>query len=79
MTETIAPVDKPVSRPRSRKPASVSASALALHLNCTRCGKVAVSRSTRAALPICDTCGSSGSNYRAVGPTLMTSRPKPSC
>ena len=36
MTETIAPVAKPVSRPRSRKPASVSASALALHLDCRR-------------------------------------------
>ena len=36
MTETIAPVAKPVSRPRSRKPASVSASALALHLDCSR-------------------------------------------
>jgi hypothetical protein len=29
-------VAKPVSRPRSRKPATVSASALALHLDCTR-------------------------------------------
>jgi hypothetical protein len=36
MTETIAPVAKPVSRPRSRKPATVSASALALHLDCSR-------------------------------------------
>jgi hypothetical protein len=36
MTETIVPVAKPVSRPRSRKPASVSASALALHLDCSR-------------------------------------------
>jgi hypothetical protein len=30
------PVAKPVSRPRSRKPAPVSASALALHLDCSR-------------------------------------------
>ena len=30
------PVAKPVSRPRSRKPATVSASALALHLDCSR-------------------------------------------
>src|SRR5258708_13669120 len=29
-------VAKPVSRPRSRKPATVSASALALHLDCSR-------------------------------------------
>jgi hypothetical protein len=37
MTETVAidrpPVAKPVSRPRSTKPATVSASALALHLD----------------------------------------------
>jgi hypothetical protein len=40
MTETVGtdrpPVAKPVSRPRSRKPATVSASALALHLDCSR-------------------------------------------
>jgi hypothetical protein len=36
MTETVAPVAKPVPRPRSRKPATVSASALALHLGCSR-------------------------------------------
>ena len=40
MAETVAidrpPVAKPVSRPRSRKPATVSASALALHLDCSR-------------------------------------------
>src|SRR4029077_13163559 len=40
MTETVAddrpPLAKPVSRPRSRKPATVSASALALHLDCSR-------------------------------------------
>jgi len=40
MAETAAidppPVAKPVSRPRSRKPAIVSASALALHLDCSR-------------------------------------------
>jgi hypothetical protein len=40
MTETIGiaspPVAKPVSRPRSTKPATVSASALALHLDCSR-------------------------------------------
>jgi hypothetical protein len=37
-TVTIArpPVAKPVSRPRSRKPATFSASALALHLDCSR-------------------------------------------
>ena len=40
MTETVdidrPPVAKPVSRPRSRKPATVSASALAQHLDCSR-------------------------------------------
>ena len=40
MTETVTigrpPVAKPVSRPRSRKPATVSASALAQHLDCSR-------------------------------------------
>ena len=40
MTETVAierpPGAKPVSHPRSRKPATVSASALALHLDCSR-------------------------------------------
>ena len=40
MTETVAidrpPVARPVSRRRSRKPATVSASALALHLDCSR-------------------------------------------
>jgi hypothetical protein len=40
MAETVAidrpSVAKPVSRPRSRKPATVSASALALHLDCSR-------------------------------------------
>lgn len=36
MTETVAPVAKPVPRPRSRKPATVSASALAQHLDCSR-------------------------------------------
>ncbi|QIG93494.1 hypothetical protein [Bradyrhizobium sp. 6(2017)] len=37
MTETVAPVAKPVSRPRSAKSATtVSASALALHLDCSR-------------------------------------------
>ena len=40
MTETVTidrpAVAKPVSRPRSRKPATVSASALARHLDCSR-------------------------------------------
>jgi hypothetical protein len=37
-TATIArpPVAKPVARPQSKKPATVSASALALHLDCSR-------------------------------------------
>lgn len=40
MAETATPdrpsVAEPISRPRSRKPATVSASALALHLDCSR-------------------------------------------
>jgi hypothetical protein len=40
MAETVTnyrpPVAKPISRPRSRRPATVSASALAQHLDCTR-------------------------------------------
>src|SRR6187399_2109856 len=40
MTEAVSsdgsPVAKSVSRPRSAKPATVSASALALHLDCSR-------------------------------------------
>jgi hypothetical protein len=36
VTETVAPVAKPVPRPRSRRPVTVGASALALHLDCTR-------------------------------------------
>ena len=75
MTETVGTdrpsVAKPVSRPRSAKPATVSASALALHLDCSRTyiGKLeaegviqrTASRSIRAALPTCVTCGASGS------------------
>jgi hypothetical protein len=36
MTDTAAPVAKPFARPRSRKPETVSATALALHLDCSR-------------------------------------------
>ena len=36
MTDTAAPVAKPVPQPRSRKPATVSASAQAQHLDCSR-------------------------------------------
>jgi hypothetical protein len=36
MSETIAPVAKPVPRPRSRRAETVSASALAQHLDCSR-------------------------------------------
>jgi hypothetical protein len=35
-TDTVVSVAKSVSRPRSRKPATVSASALALQLDCSR-------------------------------------------
>jgi hypothetical protein len=48
MAETVSidrpSVAKPVSRPRSRKPAVVSASALALHLDCSRTYVVKLSR-----------------------------------
>ena len=91
MTATVA-IDRPsvansVSRPRSRKPATVSASALAQHLDCSRTyiGKLeaegvssagTASRSTRAALPTCDTCGASGGNRHARRQTQTTrSRP----
>lgn len=36
MTETVAPIAKPSPRPGPRKPATVSASALAQHLDCSR-------------------------------------------
>jgi hypothetical protein len=36
MTETVAPVAQPVSRPRPRKRATVCASTLARHLDCSR-------------------------------------------
>jgi hypothetical protein len=36
MSETVAPVAKPVPRPRSRRAETVIASALALHLDCSR-------------------------------------------
>ena len=86
MAETVAidrpSVAKPVSRRRSAKPATVSASALALHLDCSRTyiGKLeaegVIQRQgdgfplDRAALPTCDTCGASGGNRRAVKRTL---------
>jgi|GEM_PF-4378888 hypothetical protein len=95
MTETVGfdrpSVAKPVSRRRSAKPATVSASALAQHLDCSRTyigkletegviqRKVTASRSTGAALPTCDTCGASGSNRRARRLTPRTSRPRPRC
>ncbi|MET4177901.1 hypothetical protein ABIB99_009040 [Bradyrhizobium sp. LA6.1] len=77
MTETVAPVAKPVPRPRSRSAETVSASALAQHLDCSRTyiGKLeaegVIQRQgdgfplDQAASPICDTCGASGGNRRA--------------
>ena len=75
MAETVAidrpSVAKPVSRPRSRKPATVSASALALHLDCTRTyiGKLeaegVIQRQgdgfplDQSRVAYCDTCGAS--------------------
>ena len=96
MAETIAN-DRPpaaraaVSRPRPTKLATVSASALALHLDCSRAyiGKLeadgviqrqgTASRSTRAALLISDTCDASGGNVLVRKPTLITSRSRPRC
>jgi hypothetical protein len=97
MTETVTIARPPVaraavSRPRSRKPATVSASALALHLDCSRTyiakleaeGVIqrqgdGFSRWIRAALPTCDTCGASGGNRHAVRQTLITSRSRQRC
>jgi hypothetical protein len=81
---------KPSSRPRSRKPATVSASALARHLDCSRTyiGKLeaegVIQRQgdgfplDRAALS-CGTCDVSASNRPAVWPTPRTSRSRPRC
>jgi hypothetical protein len=38
---------------------------------------VTASRSTRAGLPTCDTCGARGGSHRARRPTLITSRSRP--
>jgi hypothetical protein len=60
MAETVSidrpSVAKPVSRPRSRKPAVVSASALALHLDCSRAYVAKLSRGVCRACdwPGCD-------------------------
>ena len=79
-------VAKPVPRPRSRKPATVSASALALHLDCSRTyiGKLVAEgvirrqgdsfRSTGAALLTCDTCDASVSGHLAR--RLMPNTPR---
>ena len=95
MTATVT-IDRPsvakaVSRPRSRKPVTVSASALVLHLDCSRTyvGKLGAEGviqrqgdgfcSIGAELPTCDTCGANGSNHRARRQTLITSRSRPRC
>jgi hypothetical protein len=79
-----------VSRRRSAKPATVSASALAQHLDCSRSyirkleaeGVIQRqgdgSRSMRRVRPICGSCGASGSNRRAVRQTLIFSGRRPS-
>ena len=90
MAETVGidrpPVAKPVSRPRSRRPATVSASALTLHLDCswTYIGKLEAEGVIqqqgngfpldRAVLLTCDTCGASIGDHRARRPTLIRSR-----
>jgi hypothetical protein len=72
----------------AKEAATVSASVLAQHLDCSRAyiGKleaegvierVTASRSTRAASPTCDTCGASGGNHRAVRLMPITSGSRP--
>lgn len=70
---------------------TVSASALTLHLDCSRTysGKLeaegVIQRQgdgfplIRAVLPTCDACGASGGSPHAVRPTLITSGPRPRC
>ena len=86
-TQIVTAVDCPVqtlSTANAESPRPVSASALAVHLNCSRTyigkleakgvrssGKVAASRSIRAALPPCDTCRTSGGSRHAVRRTLI--------
>jgi hypothetical protein len=64
MAETVSidrpSVAKPVSRPRSRKPAVVSASALALHLDCSRTYVAKLSRR------VCRTCDWPGYDQNAA-------------
>jgi hypothetical protein len=78
MTETVAPVANPAPRPRSRKPATVSASALALHLDCSRTyiGRLeaegVIQRQgdgfplDQSRMACRDNCGASGSNRHAL-------------
>ena len=96
MTETVNIDRGPVAKPKHAKverrgKATVSASALAAHLDCSRAyfGKLeaegvihvamaTASRSMRAASPTCDTCDASGSGRRAVRPTPIFRRRRPS-
>jgi len=96
MTESI-PINRPpagratVSQRRSAEPATVSAPALAQHLDCSRAyiGKLeaeGVIQRQGGGFPLdqsrvayCDTCGASGNNRRAVRLTLITSRSRPRC
>lgn len=90
MSETVtidrASVDKLVSRPRSRKPAAVSASTLAQHLDCSRAyiAKLATEGVLhraggsgfdlmRRVWPTYGSCGASGGNRHAVRRTLIFS------
>ena len=86
MAESVA-----IDRAPATKPATVSASALALHLDCSRTyigtleAEGVIQRqgggysSTSAALPICDTCGASGGNRHARRLTLIISRSRLNC
>jgi hypothetical protein len=72
--------DRPpgAARPRSRKPATVSASALAVHLDCSRTyiGKLEAKGVIQRqgddfpldTLPICDTCGANIGDHREAEP-----------
>ena len=86
MTETVAPVAKPVPRPRPRSAETVSASALAQHLDCSRTyiGKLeaeSVIQRQGDGFPLDQSrvahlryLRASGGNRRAVKPVLSTAR-----
>ena len=85
----LATVAKPASRPRSRRAETVSASALALHLDCTRAyickleAEGVIQRHgdhfplDQSRIAYIRTCGARGDSHRAVRQTPITSGSKP--